>query len=1379
MKFRTKLILLCTGVIACIAACVSWVVYSENSAALEDAIKRNFEESAFHAMQGIDRTLCERLADLKIMATAAALTSDNPEPLRITKRLIDFRNAYNYYLSISFLTIDGRKLADTSGMGIGRKFAGQPPSYWDDVVQGKISIASDIHFSEDMKMPIIFLAAPVYTKKGTMTGVVVAEMPAVKLYAITEDFLKIPEKKEVQIDLANKDGLLLYSNHNLKGILKERVNNREALQRASAGEKQGSGIYRYSGAEDAIYAFAREKGYFDFPGNKWTLIISTPAAAAFASATVLRDKVILLFCVSLILALVIVLNFSRMLVKPIQRLRDAFARVGAGNMETHVAVVSRDEIGELADSFNRMVLHLQETTASRDALNREMTLRKMSEGELRRERDFISAVLDTAGVLIVVLNCEGKIVRFNRECEEVTGYGFEAVYGNYFWDIFLVESETAAVKKIFFDLCQGEFPKQHENFWKTKDGALRLIQWSNTVLRGHNDTVKYVISTGIDITEQKQAQEALLKVNKAYQALSLCSQAIMRAGSEQELLHEAVHIVREVCGYSLVWIGFAEHDAGKTVRLVAQAGDREGYLDSIRITWDDSELGRGPTGTAIRTGKSVVNNNTLCTPSLAPWRDKQVKHGFVSSAAFPVGTGSEVLGALTVYASSPDAFTAEEIQLLTELSANLGYGIVFYRIDKERRQAEDDLRRSNERLDLLADTASRLLKSDSPQAVVESLCRSVMDFLDCQAFFNFLVVEEKQRLQLNACAGIPEEEKKRIEWLDYGSAVCGCAARDGARIVAEDIMNTPDIRTELVKSYGIKAYACHPLISGDRVIGTLSFGTRTRSRFSEDELSLMKAVADLVAIAIARKQTEEKLLYLSSFPERNLNPVLELDADNMIQYMNPSTQRLFPDLREKGIEHQFLKGIDVLMRKLQEGDQPPPVRDVTVGADYYQQTLHYLEREKLLRIYSTDITLRKRAENEIRRESEIRGALSALYKPLVAPSVSIPAVARLILDQALKLTGSRHGFVASIDPKTGDNIPHVYSDMVEGMCDVTAEMKKKGFPRGADGLYCGLWGYALNTLEPFYTNAPQTHPSSTGIPQGHLPLQRFLSVPVMLGSELVGQIALANKVGEYTGEDLEAMQRLAEYYALAIQRRRAEERIEIYMTELKRSNEDLQEFASIASHDLQEPLRSISGFLQLIEKKYNDRLDDLGRDYMSRTRKNAIRLQDMINDLLTYSRITAHGNPIEEESAEEILMVAMENLRRTIEKSNALITHDPLPTIQVDRLQLVRVFQNLIGNSIKYCDRDRPVIHISAEYRDDQWVISVADNGIGIEPEYTTKIFGIFQRLHGREVYPGTGLGLAVCKKIIESHGGRIWVESTPGEGSTFYFTLQKSGVYT
>jgi signal transduction histidine kinase len=208
------------------------------------------------------------------------------------------------------------------------------------------------------------------------------------------------------------------------------------------------------------------------------------------------------------------------------------------------------------------------------------------------------------------------------------------------------------------------------------------------------------------------------------------------------------------------------------------------------------------------------------------------------------------------------------------------------------KRAEEALQRSYQRLDLIAETASQLLASISPQQVVESICLKVMDFLDCDVFFNFLVADEQKGfLHLNACAGIPAEEARRIEWLEYGVAVCGCAARDGCRVVTEDILNTVDPRTELVKSYGIQAYACHPLMVEGRLLGTLSFGTRKRSHFTGEELALMKAVADQVAIAMDRKLAEEAL--------RRLNEELERRVEERTEELQETVAQLEEEISDR------------------------------------------------------------------------------------------------------------------------------------------------------------------------------------------------------------------------------------------------------------------------------------------------------------------------------------------------------------------------------------------------------------------------------------------------------------------------------------------------
>ncbi len=414
------------------------------------------------------------------------------------------------------------------------------------------------------------------------------------------------------------------------------------------------------------------------------------------------------------------------------------------------------------------------------------------------------------------------------------------------------------------------------------------------------------------MTERKQREQELQKANRTLQALSESSQAMLRASNEPEYLREVCRIVAEVCGHAMVWIGFAQDDEDKSVVPVAWAGFDEGYLKPLQITWADTERGRGPTGTAIRTGTTQVCANMLQDPRFRPWREQAIKRGFASSMALPIMAGGRAIGALSIYSREPDAFSPDEVKLLSKLAEGLSFGITTLRVQGAHQRAELNLKQSEERLqlaisatndaiwdmdlvngtvsfnqnftsafgnppetknywewwierlhiddgkrviaslreaiegsqrtwiaeyrfmrtdgrwadiydrafiargeegkacrvvgsmqdvterrraerrmNLLAETGNHLLQSASPQEVIDGLCQKVLEFLDCQVFFNYLVDEKRGVLHLNACGGIPKAEAAKIEWLTFGTAVCGCAARDGCRIVAEDIPHTP------------------------------------------------------------------------------------------------------------------------------------------------------------------------------------------------------------------------------------------------------------------------------------------------------------------------------------------------------------------------------------------------------------------------------------------------------------------------------------------------------------------------------------------------------------------------------------------------------------
>jgi len=238
------------------------------------------------------------------------------------------------------------------------------------------------------------------------------------------------------------------------------------------------------------------------------------------------------------------------------------------------------------------------------------------------------------------------------------------------------------------------------------------------------------------------------------------------------------------------------------------------------------------------------------------------------------------------------------------------------------------------------------------------------------------------------------------------------------------------------------------------------------------------------------------------------------------------------------------------------------------------------------------------------------------------------------------------------------------------------------------------------------------------------------------------------------------------------ERRRAEQRLARYTQELARSNADLEQFAYVASHDLQEPLRMVASFTQLLARRYRGKLDQDADEFIGYAVDGANRMQRLINDLLAYSRVGTRGKPFAPTDSHVICRDARDNLAKAIEESGAVIFQGPLPVVVGDEVQLLQVFQNLIANAIKFRSAESPQIQVAAERQGHEWVFAIKDNGIGIAPEHQERIFSIFQRLHHRSEYPGTGIGLAICKKIVERHGGRIWVESHPGKGSTFYFSI-------
>ncbi len=416
--------------------------------------------------------------------------------------------------------------------------------------------------------------------------------------------------------------------------------------------------------------------------------------------------------------------------------------------------------------------------------------------------------------------------------------------------------------------------------------------------------------------------------------------------------------------------------------------------------------------------------------------------------------------------------------------------------------------------------------------------------------------------------------------------------------------------------------------------------------------------------------------------------------------------------------------------------------------------------------------------------------LEALLKLNQMADVPLRELTDFALETAVVLTESKIGYLAFMNEDESVLMMHSWSR--EAMAECAIIDKPIVYPV----VNTGLWGEAVRQRKPVITNDyPAPNPLKKGHPEGHVPVLRHMNAPIFDGDHIVAVAGVGNKGSPYDEADVRQITLLMQGMWQLIQRRQAEEELRRHRDHLEelvaertaelqqttaalaRSNAELEQFAYVASHDLREPLRMITSFVQLLQRHCQDKLDADSIRYIEFAVDGARRMEQLINDLLQYARVGTHGKEFTAVDSNHVVQMALQNLDIAIRENQATVTvAGALPSVQGDDVQLTQLFQNLIANGIKFRRADEPPrIEIGAARNGHDCVFSVRDNGIGIEPKFFERIFVIFQRLHARDKYPGTGIGLAVCKKIVECHGGRIWVESTPGQGAAFYFTLLKT----
>ena len=476
-----------------------------------------------------------------------------------------------------------------------------------------------------------------------------------------------------------------------------------------------------------------------------------------------------------------------------------------------------------------------------------------------------------------------------------------------------------------------------------------------------------------------------------------------------------------------------------------------------------------------------------------------------------------------------------------------------------------------------------------------------------------------------------------------------------------------------------------------------------------------------------RKKAEKDLFNLAKFPSENPFAVLRINRDGTVMYTNAESRRLpKPISVEVGdiVRPLWLKYVTEALSSNCRSDF-----EESAEGRWFEFKVAPILSEGYVNIYGSDITKRKEAE-EAARKGEAAIVASKYARSLIEASLD-PLVT---INAEGKITDVNNATEEATGWSRGKLIGSDFSDYFtepEKAKQGYQEVFVKGFVKDYPLAIRHISGKVTDVLynATLYRNE---------------------------GGQIQGVFAAARDITQRIAMENELRQTLEK---------------------LRQSNAELEQFAYVASHDLQEPLRMVASYVQLLQRRYQGKLDAEADEFIAYAVDGANRMRGLIDDLLTYSRVGRLGKPFEPTNLDSTLNIALKNLQASIAENKAIITHDKLPVLKADGGQIVQLFQNLIGNAIKFHGADPPCINVSARDKGGEIQFSVKDNGIGIDPQYFDRLFKIFQRLHTREEYPGTGIGLAVCKKIVERHGGRIWIESNLGKGSTIYFTLSKKKV--
>jgi PAS domain S-box-containing protein len=624
-------------------------------------------------------------------------------------------------------------------------------------------------------------------------------------------------------------------------------------------------------------------------------------------------------------------------------------------------------------------------------------------------------------------------------------------------------------------------------------------------------------------------------------------------------------------------------------------------------------------------------------------------------------------------------------------------------------------------------------------------------------------------------------------------------------IVVQDTDHAPpEIREmEAVARHGVRAFAAAPILTADgHAIGAMGAFSREPHGFDAGQLEALERVAQEVMARLelalhtreleaARTALAQRERRFRALVENGSDIVTVVDPAGLSTFVSPSVERWLGYAPDEFLGHNVFgfvhpedvaRVVGVFRRRLNVPGVGEPTRFRMRARDgswrHLEATGTNAGSEAQLHgliVVARDVTSRVQAEEALRRREAVLSAVSLLAEQLLR-GVSWQSGLTEALGELGRAAGVTRVYVCERRRANGgpERLLVEHDWVAEGHGVRGQTWLRRGVPLDRVGL--DRWIALLEAGEAVQGNA-RDFPKDERAVLRALAVQSMAAVPVRAGAVCWGFIGFGEcrREREWSAAEVDTLRTVGDVLGAAVKRQEMQETLEATVAELERSNADLEQFAYVASHDLQEPLRMVESYLKLLQRRYEGQLDTSAEEFVGYALDGAQRMRQLVRDLLTISRVGTRGREPAPTDVGAALQAAVSDLAEPIREAGAEITHGELPRVMADATQLRQVLQNLLSNALKFRSEAPCRIHVAAQPLNGEVRLSVADSGIGIPPQHAERIFAPFQRLHNRSEYPGTGIGLALCRKIVERHGGRLWVESQPGEGATFHFTLQSA----